>query len=313
MEVKRWHTLAALVCSLSLQAVALAQKPEVRTMIGTLVTKDAPKLTDEKSPHKKSSDGEDQKLNPIQAQRQITGPDGLTHEATELKIQLPNGETGVIFVMGDASAAFEERVKADLENRTAPKFIIGVSLSEVPDSLRAHVTLPEGAGLMVGSLYPDSPAAHAGLMQYDLLLKCGEKDLKQPKDLQEIVDASEGKAISLTLQRKGEPKTIEVTPIKREDVKFAMIDISQLNTAGAGFNGLRGFTFTQPEGQSPPGGFNLTSPVPMSPMILPPAATQQMEALTESIRQLTEQIERLKGSIDKLEQQPGEGEADDKK
>ena len=67
-----------------------------------------------------------------------------------------------------------------------------------------------------------------------------------------------------------------------------------------------------PEGQLPPGGFNLTSPVPMPPMISPPAATQQMEALTDAIRTLSEQVERLQGAVDKLEKQQGYEEPDDK-
>ncbi len=312
MEVKRWHTLAALVCSLSLQAVALAQKPEVRTIIETLVSEDAPQPTDEKK-----SDEVDQPPIPNKVRIRIAGPEGTTLEATQITIQLPNGETRVIAVPTDdwkSTADALRQLDAEAENRTAPKFVIGVSLSEVPDSLRAHVTLPEGGGLMVGSLFPDSPAAKAGLMQYDLLLKCGEKDLHQPKDLQEIVDASEGKAISLTLQRKGEQKTIEVTPIKREDAKFAMNESAQQSIRLLqNLNGQGALTYWLAEGQLPPGGFNLTANVPMPPMITPPAATQQLEALTESIRQLTEQVERLQGSIDKLEKQQGEGEVDDKK
>jgi PDZ domain len=311
MEVKRWHTLAALVCSLSLQAVALAQKPEVRTIIGTLVSDDVPKPTDEKS-----SDAVDKKPIKPQTRTRITTSDGGTLEATRITIQLPNGESRVISLPqagGTLTADDVERRDVPEEYRMVPKYVIGVSLSEVPDSLRAHVTLPEGVGLMVGSLYPDSPAAKAGLLQYDLLLKCGEKDLQQPKDLQEIVDASEGKTVSLTLQRKGEMKTIEVTPIKREDAQFAMNENAEQSVKWLQtYNRQGDFTFVLPEGQFSPGGVNLASPVPLRAMISPPAATQQMEALTDAIRQLTEQVERLKGAIDKREEdQPENNRAKD--
>ena len=177
MEVKRWHTLAALVCSLSIQAVALAQKPEVRTIIETLVSEDAPKPSEEKK-----SDEADKSPIPNKVRTLIIGPNGTTLAASRITIQLPNGETRLITVPQQLDflsfrAALDEQLNTGEDNPTTPKFLIGVSLSEVPDSLRAHVSLPEGAGLMIGSLYPDSPAAQAGLMQYDLLLKCGEKDL----------------------------------------------------------------------------------------------------------------------------------------
>ncbi len=303
MEVKRWHTLAALVCSLTFQAVALAQKPEVRKILGTLVVEeDSPK--------------------PDQDRTRIRLPDGTQLEALKIVIQLPNGETRVIAIPDGKGVVIQESGEGgerDIDNPPLylPKFVIGVSLSEVPDSLRAHVTLPEGVRVMAGSVFADSPAAKAGLLQYDLLLKSGDKELKQPKDLQEIVDASEGKAVSITIQRKGELKTIEVTPIKREDAKFAMHPSGPFQMTGPG-----GFSIMIPEGQplaaplpgapGMPPGFQVRR-LPASGMMIPPGTPNhaQVEALTDSIRHLAEQVERLQGSIDKLEKKQSKEEDDD--
>ena len=322
MEVKRWHTLAALVCSLSLQAVALAQQPEVRTIIETLVSEEAePKKSDDQKPDAAKSQ-------PIEsgARIRIPHPNGGTLEATQIVIKLPNGETRVIAlqeaqgIVVEAQEDGEERDDDDAAEARVPKFVIGVSLSEVPDSLRAHVTLPEGVRVMAGSVFADSPAAKAGLLQYDLLLKSGVKALKSPKDLQEIVDASEGKPVSITIQRKGEQKTIEVTPVKREDAKFATNPGGPLHMLG----GPGGFSIMIPEGQPLGGGLVPGAPLPggvkvhrlPAPGMMVPQGNPnpvQVQALTDSIRHLAEQVERLKGAIDKLEKQPGEEEDDDKK
>ena len=229
MELNRWHIMAALTCSLSLEGIALAQ----------------------------TSQTDDAKETP--------------------------GVTGSIVIPGEFEAA----------DVTDPKFVIGVSLSEVSESLRAHVSLPEGVGLLVGSIVPESPAALAGLQQYDILLKAGETDLKHPKELQTLVDSSEGKSVSISRLRKGELETIVVTPIPRADLQFP----STFPTNGE-FNlpSPMNFTFMIPNGQLPPG-----VSIPGTE-----GSPEQMEALTESIRSLTEQIERLKRSIDRIEKQQGD-------
>ncbi len=40
---------------------------------------------------------------------------------------------------------------------------IGIAVGPVPDTLRAHVPLPAGTGIMVEQIIPDGPAAKAGL------------------------------------------------------------------------------------------------------------------------------------------------------
>lgn len=184
-----------------------------------------------------------------------------------------------------------------------PKFMIGVSLAEVPASLRAHITLEDKQGIMVGRVMPDSPAAKAGLQQYDIILGSGDKKLSHPKELQTLVDAAGEKPVTMTVQRRGELKTIEITPLKRE-------------------------AFPVPEGQSLPPGFMVGSPVP-SPwavsrgpqgvilpdgrMIIltnsnsqdevPPAAVNagQIGSLTQSIQALTQRMGQLQQAIDRLE------------
>ncbi|MCR4412986.1 MAG: PDZ domain-containing protein [Thermoguttaceae bacterium] len=92
---------------------------------------------------------------------------------------------------------------------------IGVEAHEVPDAVRAHLKIPEGQGLLVEQVYPDSPAAKAKIQRHDILLKAGDKPLKQVADLIEAIGASQGKALSLEGIRAGKPMKVEVVPEKR--------------------------------------------------------------------------------------------------
>lgn len=278
----RWAAIAAMMCSLAAQGFALAQQtatPDAATpkpsVIGTIVQED-----------------------PAQPKASgfivIQTPDGKTQ-----RLDLPLNADGNLFEIGLTSGE-----DGGAELLSLPKFVIGVSLSEIPDSLRAHLSLTEGAGIMVGAVVPDSPAAKAGLQQYDLLLKSGDRDLKVAKDLQEIVDSSEGKVVSVSVQRKGQPLTIELTPVKREDLQFPQNGEFNLPVAGTE-------AFLMPNGDDPATWLglmksqrNLGAPVGLiRPAIGAPAP--QMKSLTDSIQKLTEQIERLQQAVDRLEQRQG--------
>ncbi len=283
MEFKRWPAFLALTFTVSFRAFALAQElnsqPDVprtdsQPVIGTIVV-----------------EGEEQSAEKPKTEQ--------PPEPGAVQGYILSDEMGALIRLHglDTASSFIRMKPLDAEN--LPKFVIGVSLTEVPDSLRAHIQLADGACIMVGAVVPESPAAQAGFQQYDILLKAGDQDLKHSKELQELVDASEGKPLSITLHRQGEEKTLEVTPIKREELKNVpdMVDHQTL---------LNRMLLDLPNGQaSSP--LNFTFPSAQLPMGHP----VPVDALTDSIRALTEQIERLKGSIDKLEQnQTGDGGRD---
>ena len=80
----------------------------------------------------------------------------------------------------------------------------------MPAALRSHLTLPEKQGLLVLSVPKDSPAAKAGVAQYDILLRVGGKPLADPRDLLAAVEAAKETKLKIDLIRGGKPKTIEV-------------------------------------------------------------------------------------------------------
>jgi membrane-associated protease RseP (regulator of RpoE activity) len=92
---------------------------------------------------------------------------------------------------------------------------IGVVCSPADDLLRAHLDLPETAGLVVQSVIPGSPAEQAGLKQYDILTTVDGNPLTGLEQLVEAVEASDGNAMEFTWVRKGEEITKSITPAKR--------------------------------------------------------------------------------------------------
>ena len=97
------------------------------------------------------------------------------------------------------------------------KYWLGIYCLPIPPALRSHVTLPEKQGLLAMSITKDSPAAKAGIAQYDILLCAGGKPLAEPPDLLAAVEAAKETKLKIDLIRNGKPKTIEATPAKRPD------------------------------------------------------------------------------------------------
>ena len=110
---------------------------------------------------------------------------------------------------------------------------IGVECYPVRGALRAQLALPEGQGLLVERVMPDSPAAKAGLQQYDVLVAAGGKPLGTILDLAEAVGAAKEQKLSLELLRGGQSTKIEVEPAKRPDEARPMPRPRDLDFPGA--------------------------------------------------------------------------------
>lgn len=296
MSRRRFVAFATMTCSLAAQGFALAQQTNGEipqnpqpTIQGTIVVEPA---EGDAKPKAKS-----------QGHITIRTPDGKVRQ-----VELPLPDSNFLRVY---SAEVGGDDPNDLRAEALPKYVIGVSLSDVPPALRAHLTLPEGVGVMLGAVVLDSPAAQAGLQTHDIILKSGERDVKSAKDLQELVDGSDGKAISVTLFRKGEQQTVEMTPVKREELKFPETGEFHMTLPGPG-------AFLMRSGDKPPLMLHMAGggPIAVSQSGVAPHPTQ-MDQLTQSIQKLTEQIERLQKSVDRLEKPAPENNpppaAEDKK
>ncbi len=96
-----------------------------------------------------------------------------------------------------------------------PRFWLGVGLASVDDTLRSHLSIPAGEGLVVTSVDADSPAANAGVMVNDILLKLDGKALTSIEALSAQLQEIGDKSVALDLLRHGRPAVLPVTPVKK--------------------------------------------------------------------------------------------------
>lgn len=102
------------------------------------------------------------------------------------------------------------------------KYMIGVNCSPVSGQLRSHLDLEEGVGLVVASDPRDgTPAAEAGVARHDILMSANSKPLSTTNVLSEIVQAAgnDNQSVTLTLVRRGNEMSVELKPVKRQQLK----------------------------------------------------------------------------------------------
>jgi hypothetical protein len=105
----------------------------------------------------------------------------------------------------------------DPEPNPPYEYWLGIQFRPTFPALRAQLHLPEGQGIVVDAVVPDSPAAKAGIAQYDVILKADDKKISDISNLQQAVEAAKDKEMKLEIIRDGQPKTIAVTPAKRPE------------------------------------------------------------------------------------------------
>ena len=98
-----------------------------------------------------------------------------------------------------------------------PSKWMGVMCRPVDDSLRAHVNLPAETGLLLEEVIPDSPAAEAGLVKFDILTSANGGDLNSLVDLMNVIRESGDEPIELEWVRKNNSMTGTVKPAERPD------------------------------------------------------------------------------------------------
>jgi hypothetical protein len=105
---------------------------------------------------------------------------------------------------------------AAADEKGTPDYYIGVGVEPLDDALRAHLSIPDGQGLLANQIIEGSPAEKAGVKTHDILLDLGDKPLDSTETLIAQVQATKGKSSTLKVLRAGKPLSIAITPEPRK-------------------------------------------------------------------------------------------------
>lgn len=130
------------------------------------------------------------------------------------------GSIGIGFaVPSDTVAAVVDQLKQYGETRRG---WLGVKIQSITDDIGETLGVPENTGALISAVTPDSPAAKAGLLPGDVILRFDGKDVTSMRGLPRIVaQATIGKTVAVEILRKSERKNLNVTVGRLEEEDMA--------------------------------------------------------------------------------------------
>lgn len=152
---------------------------------------------------------------------------GMTVTST-LKAEDPQEEKVVVVTVDG------EETKVEV-----PKVWVGITLKELEGDLARYLGQEEG--ILVDSVFEDSPADKAGLKEGDILIEADDTKLAEPKSLLAVLsglDKDESSEITLKVLRKGDEIKVQVTPADRPELKE--LDIEHLEKMHIDLSKLHG-------------------------------------------------------------------------
>jgi hypothetical protein len=146
---------------------------------------------------------------------------------------------------GIQAQAYDRLLGKIHEQKSVKAAWLGLSASQPPQALRRQLKLQDGTGLVIDFIQPESPAARAGLRQYDLLTRLNDQILINAEQLSVLVRTFKpGNKVHLEFLREGERQSV--------DTELAEHEVPPL-TDENGFGGIQQFQF-QPSGTNGFGG-----------------------------------------------------------
>jgi serine protease Do len=110
--------------------------------------------------------------------------------------------------------------------------VIGVGLQTITPLLKAALHLPRDSGVLVSDVFPESPAAVAGVKLNDVLLTVNGRPLDNVAAMTGLsFEHVPGTAMKIQVLRGGETLALEVTPIEAQDDADRLNDLSDLPRA----------------------------------------------------------------------------------
>lgn len=158
------------------------------------------------------------------------------------------------------------------------QYWIGLNCEPASDTLRRHLKIEAGVGLVVKSAYPETPAGKAGLLEHDILIQASGKPLHSIKELVESVQVAGTSELTLDIIREAQAMTVKVTPMERpEGQKHMRILVRPRGAHDDWLFWSPGMAMPQTQGMPPvawlPGTSNLNLLTPNGTPVLPPGVS----------------------------------------
>jgi serine protease Do len=120
------------------------------------------------------------------------------------------GSIGIGFaVPSDSAVVVLEQLRLFGETRRG---WLGVNIQSVTEDLAEVSGIREGTGARVASVAPEGPAAKAGILQDDVIVRFDGKDVTSMRGLPRLVSQTQiGKEVEIEVSRKGQRRTLRVT------------------------------------------------------------------------------------------------------
>jgi hypothetical protein len=149
---------------------------------------------------------------------------------------------------------------------------IGVLPIQMTPELRQHFGAPRDAGILVGSVEPDSPAAKAGLQVGDIVTKMDGGRIDSTGELVRTVrHKKSGEAITVEVLRNGAAKSLKVTVSEHKEKEVRVGEL--------------------PEG-FPGHGWGWKAPRPGRPMLAPLPPGAELEERLDELEKKLKELER---------------------
>jgi serine protease Do len=119
------------------------------------------------------------------------------------------GSIGIGFaVPSDAAMVVLDQLRLYGETRRG---WLGVNVQSITEDLAEAYGLKENVGALVASVAPDGPAAKAGILDGDVIVKFDGKDVTTMRGLPRLVSQTQiGKEVDVEVLRKGQRRTLRV-------------------------------------------------------------------------------------------------------
>ena len=109
---------------------------------------------------------------------------------------------------------------------------LGIQLIEITPELRAHYGVARDAGVLVGGVEPDSPAAKAGIEVGDIITRADGERLESAQELTRMVqDKKTGDTLKIEVSRNRATKSLTATVAERtvrHERALTMPDLQQV-------------------------------------------------------------------------------------